>query len=299
MDMRRVVMPNFFVVGAAKSGTTSLAYYLSQHPEIFMPKLKEPRFFCYDEFSKVYYYRQPMLKNWENYLSLFKDVKEERVIGEASVHYLYFPSTPYRIKKVAPDAKIIILLRDPVFRAFSHYLMDVSAGFINMSFEDVVFKDAKMKSFDNYYIQYVRLGFYYEQVKRYLEVFGRDNVKIFLFEDFKADALGVVRSILRFLGIDTSDDVDVKKNVNPFKSPKGIFSHVYYSIYARHITNWYVRNFLRSLTPAWLRNRMVKVLFSSDKPKMKKETERYLRNLYREDILRLQDLIGRNLEQWS
>ncbi|GAH49419.1 unnamed protein product, partial [marine sediment metagenome] len=248
--MKKEKLPNLFIVGTAKAGTTSLTYYLNQHPEIFMPKLKEPRFFCYDEFIRVYYYRQPMVKNWEKYVSLFEKVKTEKVIGEASVHYLYFPSAPYKIEKVVPDAKIIILLRDPVSRAFSHYLMDLSAGFINISFEYVVFKQTNAKNLDNCYIQFIELGFYYEQVKRYLDVFGKDNVKIFLFEDLKADTLQVITSIFEFLGVDTSIKFDVNKNVNPFKTPKGIFKHIYYSIYAKYITNWYIRNFLRSLTPA-------------------------------------------------
>jgi len=290
--------PNFFLVGTAKAGTTSIHSYLTQHPDVFMSELKEPRYFCYNEFSKVNYYRQPMISGLSEYKSLFAGAKGAKAIGEASVHYLYFPATPDKIKAMIPGAKIIIILRDPVSRAFSHYLMDLSAGFVDVDFKDIVFNAREVARFEKHYIQYVELGFYFEQVKRYLDVFAKEHVKILLFEDLMEDAGGIIRSIFEFLGVDPWFNVEVHMHFNAFKTPKGIFRHLYYSIYATYITNWYLRNFLKNLLPTTIKNGLSKVLFYSKKPQADREAEEYLRKFYREDILRLQGLINRNLEHW-
>ena len=116
MENRIENLPNFFIVGAAKSGTTSLAEYLKQHPEIFMSEFKEPHYFLPEGAMASNYYG-----TWDNYMSLFKDVRNEKAIGEASTGYLYYPESARMIINRIPDAKIIISLRNPVEMAFSLY----------------------------------------------------------------------------------------------------------------------------------------------------------------------------------
>ena len=125
-----VKLPNFLVVGAMKSGTTSLWRYLRQHPQIYMPKLKEPRFLASSIFIKLgeeHYKFHRICKSspictFDDYIELFRDVKEEIAIGEASPHYLYlYSKTIPTIKNYLGDVKIVIILRNPADRAFSAY----------------------------------------------------------------------------------------------------------------------------------------------------------------------------------
>ncbi|MCW5935662.1 MAG: sulfotransferase, partial [Fimbriimonadia bacterium] len=121
-------MPNFLIIGAAKSGTTALYFYIKQHPEVFMAKVKEPRFFAYE--GGVPEWKGPLdaennawvITDKEVYTALFNDVSEEKVWGEASPIYLYSEPAPERIKNYAPDAKLVAILRHPIERAYSHYL---------------------------------------------------------------------------------------------------------------------------------------------------------------------------------
>jgi sulfotransferase family protein len=162
------MLPNFFIIGAAKAGTTSLYHYLEDHQEVFMCSVKEPNYFSYDDIIRQnLYYSEKGFGNKEEYEALFKDVTSEKAIGEASVSYLFYEKTPTKIKAVVPDAKIIIILRNPVDRGFSHFLMDKKLGYISLVFEDVIFKRVQHKNIDLYYQQYVELGLYHEQVKRY------------------------------------------------------------------------------------------------------------------------------------
>jgi len=293
--VRKEKLPNFFIVGAAKAGTTSLYYYLKRHPEIFMPTLKEPHFFCYDEFVKSPHFtrfKRPKIGTLREYQALFKKVKDEKAVGEASTQYLFFPSAAYNIRKTIPNPKIIIVLREPFDRAFADYLMDYKRGIDNKTFEEIVFQKLNIKdiSLKARYVTTVELGFYYEQVKRYLELFGKDSVKIFLYDDLKADTRGVVKSIFHFLEVSNSAEIDFNVKLNQFKIPKSIVKYFY--------NNYFVRRFVNRFLPYSLRDMLSSRLFIMEKPEMNKEAEEYLRDLYRKDILRLQQLIGRNLEHW-
>ena len=121
-----MTLPNFLVIGAAKSGTSSLYMYLKQHPEIYMSPIKEPHFFSFDDESKMT--KGPgdpihkAITNFDDYQAQFDGVTDEKAIGEASTSYLYRPEAPGRIHAMLPDAKLIVILRNPVDRAFSAYM---------------------------------------------------------------------------------------------------------------------------------------------------------------------------------
>jgi len=130
--------PNFFIVGAPRAGTSSLWEYLKAHDEIFMSTLKEPNFF-----HNVLLKNKPQysISNKKKYLNLFKDVKNEKAIGEASTTYLHDPDSAQLIHAVVPKARIIIILRNPIDRAFSHYSFHVKLGIQQIPFDKVIRKD--------------------------------------------------------------------------------------------------------------------------------------------------------------
>ena len=186
-------LPNFLIVGAQKSGTTSLHIYLKEHPEVFMPeKLKEPKFFVSPIFKKITS-NQPLytkvmnhsIFKWKDYLKLFEKIQKEKAIGESTTAYLYYYKVAIElIKEYLGDIKIIISLRNPIDRAFSAYLHLRRENFENISFEEALKKENTRKGLNWIPLYYfTSIGFYYHQVKAYLDNF--DRVKIVLFDDLK------------------------------------------------------------------------------------------------------------------
>src|SRR6185436_18154558 len=199
-------LPNFFIVGAPKAGTTSLYYYLKRHPEVFMSPIKEPNFFAYDETVKQnLYHKEKGVGTLEEYKELFASVNgHHKAIGEASVCYLFYPSVAKKIKQMVPNARIIMSLRNPVERAYSHYYMENKLGYVSESLEDIVFKKSNHPNAHLYYQQFVELGLYHQQVKRYLDAFGTEQVKIFIHDDLNDKLESMILSVFDFLQIDNT-----------------------------------------------------------------------------------------------
>ncbi len=196
------IWPNFFIVGAQKAGTTSVYQYLRQHPQVFMPSFKEPHYFSQDG---VLLDPDLVVTSEDAYLRLFQDGRGVKCVGEASPSYLRHSPVPLRIHQRVPAAKIIILLRDPIDRAYSQYLMDQLDGCISPSFYDEI-QEQLRHSNGVYYgtgLGYIQLGEYYEAVKRYFDVFGRNQVLTLLFQDLVDRPVEVVTRIAEFLEIDT------------------------------------------------------------------------------------------------
>ena len=211
--------PNFFVVGAAKSGTTSLWQYLRQHPDIFMPTdiaLKEPSYYC-DSYG---------VEGYEAYLSIFfRDVRNEKRIGEASTPYLTSPESARKILEAVPDAKIIMLLRNPVNRAYSLWKWMHAYRYETISsFEDALeaefncrrnnpeFLSQFRKGGSTYYwdFMYFHSGLYHTQVKRYHDLFPKEQLSMIIFEDFIQNPLQMVQELYDFLGVDSNFSPEIK-----------------------------------------------------------------------------------------
>ena len=270
--------PNFFIVGAAKCGTSSLAYYLSQHPFIFISAIKEPDFFSHQELEKQQlYYQSPSIKSKKLYLDLFKGVKNETVIGEASVSYLFYPKTAQNIYEFNPKSKIIILLKDPIKRAISHYLMDYRLGLVSTSLDEIIAdKGNKMKY---HYQQYISLGKYSSQVKQYYNVFGKDQVKVYFSDN---DIINFLPNIYRFLGVDTTFELIDKEQQNQnraFKNP--ILKKVY--------QNHKLRNMLKNVIPNIITNRI-----KTEKVELNLNSSSldYMRTIYKEENAKLEGVLG-------
>lgn len=219
----REIWPNFFVVGAAKAGTTSIYAHLSRHPAVFFPSLKEPHFFAQFRPSKEkrFYFRG--ITRRSDYLRLFDNAHGYDAVGDASTSYLWHPEVPRRISVTVPHAKIVIILRDPVDRAYSHYLMDYREGVQHLPFIEALREDLNRseKGFGVSYLYY-ELGLYAEQIRRYLEVFKPERTKILLFDDFKRDPKAVLQSLAEFLELDARpfDHIDTSVPHNVYAAPR-------------------------------------------------------------------------------
>ena len=211
-----------------KSGTTSLWNYLGQHPDIFMCPVKEPRYFAVKGFAPD---KKEIVKNhplWRNtvinkidYLKLFEGVKNEKVVGEASPLYMVYPFVSKNILEEAPNAKILVCLRHPVDRAFSHFNHNRSYGVEKReSFVDAFYKDALC-----HYAGYYRLGLYAQQLRSYFDSFPRERIKICIYEQLVEFPVETIQSIFKFAKVDQDFEPDtsivyLKGTVNKALNPE-------------------------------------------------------------------------------
>ena len=215
-------IPHFVIVGAPKCGTTSLYRYLQQHPGVFMPQNKEPRFFCdYPVASFQFGTKQfhPSIVTAPNeYLGLFCDAPPGAILGEASTDYLSCPGVAERLHAWNPDAKIIVMLRDPIDRAYSEYQHSIAASFQTLSFAESL-REEKRRFAEGYdpIFAHVRRGLYADGVKDFQQKFGQSNVKVILFEQFSSATQAVVQSTFEFLALSPMK-VDVSERYGSSKS---------------------------------------------------------------------------------
>lgn len=292
-----MVLPNFLIIGAAKGGTTSLYYYLNQHPQVFMSPVKEPRFFALegeklDFCSPDELFVENSVTTFEEYSSLFQGVKDEIAIGEASPLYLYSPKAPQRIKHYIPNVKLIAILRDPVQRAYSSYMHYVREGYETLSFAESLEAEEK-RIYENWvYMWYFkRCGFYYEQLKRYFNTFDTKQMKVYLYEDL-GDTPSFLKDVFTFLEVDNTFIPDLSI-LNASGVPK---SRLLYNLLDRGNA---VRSALKIL-PEHFRKNVANSLrkWNLQKPSLPVDVGAQMREMYREDILKLQDLIDRDLSKW-
>ena len=283
---------DFFIVGAPKAGTTSLYHYLNEHSEIEMSSQKEPDFFSDQSLQKKkLYYDKNRIDTLEKYNSLFE--REDVILrGDSSVSYLFYEDVPHKIITYNPDAKIIIMLRNPIDRAFSHYLMDYSLGLISESFETIIQKQSKHKNANLFYQQYIQVSEYSKQIKRYLEVFSKENIHFIDYEDFKNDSSDVVNSVFLFLGVNDDFQPYLKKKYNTYTAPKNSLIRYVYSFVAfrKMVANILSKNLTKTI-----RN----LLFRSDKkPQLTELTRNFLIKHFESDVRELSELLNKDFTKW-
>lgn len=270
------IWPNFFIVGAARAGTTSLYEYLRPIEGVYLSPVKEPRYFS--TVAEPQSYAPPPIRSEAEYLKLFKAAKKQTAIGEASPQYLCDPAAPEAIHAAAPGARIIMILRDPVERAFSHYLLHRRMGVQPLAAETALKDDF-----------YLRHGLYADPVEKYLALFASGSVKILLFDDFVRDTRQSVEEVLRFLGIEAPSGPTAEIH-NAYGPPRGRLRRMIYQ-------NVGLKTAARRLFSDRLRRKAREKIFlgKAAKPSMSRECRKFLEEFYYNDVRKLEGILGRSL----
>jgi len=294
-----VIRPNFFIVGAPKCGTTAMNDYLNEHPDIFMAR-KELHYFGCDLKTRL-------KLSEEEYLKYFSDAGQKKVIGEASVWYLFSTTAAEEIKKFSPQAKILIMLRNPVDVVYSLHSQHLYDGNEDIQdFETALSFDEDRKrgihlpdSVDYFELPpYKDSVLFSNQVKRYLDVFGRENVHVVLHEDLTANAENTFFKVLEFLGVSKRILINYGI-VNPGKQIKSFFLHRVIkkpSLRLKTVARFLIparaiRHFIMSFFFKWN-------IKQGKREDMSERLKTSLKNFFEEDIRLLSKLIDRDLSAW-
>lgn len=313
-----MVQPDFFLAAAPRSGTTSLFNYLLQHPQIAMSHKKEPAYFHFayprpdfEELARqhgpghlaqsIAHYdrtRSGAVTEQNEYESLWPEPDSARTRGEATPTYMYDTNALDLIRESNPSAKLILLLRNPVDRAYSQYLQYLRHGFESIyDFEEALEQEpVEIETFWWGQRRYRRMGLYAAHVERCMSLFPDGNVGVFLYEDLVALPHRTVEAIVRFLGIDDPFTFDTSAHYKAaFVPAPGVAVRMAHS-------DGVLKRTARTLLPSRLRNRMYRHLVyrqSIDPPALQPETRRSLIEFFLPDVVRLERLLGRELSSWK
>ena len=294
-------MPDFLIIGAAKAGTTSLFRYLGQHPDVFISPVKEPNFFAYagQEVNFQGPKANQLINKWsvttlQAYQALFEPAEAAEVTGEASFTSLYVPDALPRIQHLIPEVKLIVLLRDPVERAYSNFKMNVQAclepcdDFAQALDEET----ARIRAGWGPAWHYRQLGFYHAQLARCHKLFPADQIRVYLLDDLATNARSVVQEVFDFIGVDSAFEPDVSKRHNRSEIPKS-------DLLRRLMRSRNpLRATARTLTTLKMRKSIAHHLRIWTGRKVPRSVRYRLQQHYRDDILALQKLLRRDLTYW-
>lgn len=301
-------IPNFYILGTAKAGTTTLYHYVRQHPDVCMTRPKEPHFFDVNYDNGLERYRADHLAHCEG----------ATVVGDATPHYLFVPYVPPRIEEHAVEPQFVVILRDPVERAYSDWWMFFSRSTEPLPFREAVEANLRRleqgpsflgpdgeKLWYDYYLEcssgapgeiqhrpYIEMGHYAEQLSRYADRFGEDRVKVFLFEDLVDDPERLAQTVFETLDLPPMDEVDPppNRNVAMGRLARPIF---------RLARGLGIEDLVHGL-PLTLRKR-IKALTRSlgTRPQMDTDIRERLIEHYRPHNQALADVIDRDLSSWA
>lgn len=298
------MLPNFYIAGGARGGSTSLFAYCKAHPQIFMSQIKEPNFFSYG-YGKVPYagpgkkrFYETSIKDLTTYQALFGQAGNALAVGEASINYMLHPEACAGIRATSPDAKLIFTLRQPVERAWSSFQRSRSGGAEKEPDFLTAWRDDNRRRAAGHWSDIHRYkSLYGQHLKIWFSTFPREQIKIILFDDLRADTKAVMREVFTFLG------------VNPDFEPDTSIIHNQTGEIANPVLRklWFGTTRLRArlapLLPLTWRGLFFPLIARSQNIKRPKERlhpdlKMMLTKELREDILSLQDLIGRDLSIW-
>lgn len=284
-----MTLPNFLIIGPHKTGTTSLHRYLQQHPDVFLPELKEARYFSYQAgeppaASSPFAWDETLhpIRTWDAYQRLFAPAQAQRAIGEASPCYFNNPRAPARIDAALPDVHLIASLRDPVDRAYSDYLMAVWNGRETRSFLDIMEKQSGW---------HATLA-YSEPCRRWLDRFPGQRLRFIHAEALQAQPRSVLADLFSFLKVDPCVRVDTSVQFHKTGAPRSKQLHRILNGRSAQMARRYVPATLRT----WLRPLKHANLHSA--PELRPEDRARAIALLREHILELQDLLDEDLSRW-
>tara|TARA_B100001146_G_scaffold54167_1_gene47500 strand:- start:3922 stop:4791 length:870 start_codon:yes stop_codon:yes gene_type:complete len=281
--------PNFFIVGAPKSGTTNMSYYLMQHPQVFMPENLEPYYFARLDIPQNY--KREIISDEKKYLNLFKNAKNCKVVGESSPVYLYCPHSALEIKNRFPNSKLIISLRNPIEIAYSEYFSLKFMGFDqNRSFDELLDSSEEQLTRNEFHIDsLLEAGFYSKHIKRFQKIFSKNQIKIIIFEEYVKNTVPTINSILSFLGIKESITFDVTPK-GAYKVPRNFASQ-------KLMNNSTFRKAAKFVIPTVTRQKIGErfLVKESSRPPLKQNQRKRLTQIYQDDVENLSELLGRNL----
>ncbi len=293
-------LPNFVVVGAPKCGTTSLYHYLRQHPEVYLPARKELHYFT----------RELLLRDTagpgdgavlrhlcptsEAYAAEFSAAGTATALGDISPSYFDFPEVAGQMRRELGDPRIVILLRDPIAKAFSQYMHLVRDGRETLAFHDALRAEADRTARGWSLIwRYAASSIYAERVRRYLDTFGPERVRIFLFEEFSREPQAVLDELWRFLEVDPGVRADTSQVFNASSRPR---SRALAGLVSKRSP---LAAAARAVIPASLRLRAVELvrrLNAGRKGEVDERSRAYLREYFAADVRETETLLARRLD---
>lgn len=295
--------PDFFLIGAAKAGSTAVFHGLAQHPALFTCEEKEPGYFIFGESGLTFggpqaeANRPYLIRTEETYLKLFAGCKDDQLAGEGSVSYLHMGESvaPY-IRAKSPQARLIAILRHPAERAFSHYVMNRNMGIEPQPTFKRALADEPRRVRESWYptMCYASASQYARQLRPFIKAFGRDQMLVLLFEDLQANALEVFRRIFDFLKVDPTFEPDLTRQYNVRRNLRSRKAEDLLLV-----SNPLTRPF-RAIFPPALRMKIRDALRQTNayRPVMNAKDRQHVLDACRADTLELQEMVGRNLEAW-
>ena len=275
------MLPNFLVIGAQRSGTTSLFQVLKRHPQIFIPDVKEVNFFFHDN-----HYRRGV----EHYQAYFAEATADTpAVGEASPGYICKPGVAERIHDLLPQAKLIAVLRNPVDRAYSQYWDNRRFLAEHLSFEQAM-EVALTPEYRHGRRGYFSRGAYIDQIENYLELFKREQMLVLIFEDLKRDPEAAFGRCFDFLGVDPS-----------FRCPQMTKASNSSMVWDNPVHSFFLRRnqYQRYVPKHWIKQVCRGNLVKRKYPPMTQAARERLLEFYRPYNQRLAEFLGRDLEAWS
>lgn len=306
-----MIIPNFLIIGAPKSGTSALYEYLKQHPQIYMSSNKEPHFFFFlngdndlagkEGIREKTWLWNNRVTNMEDYVKLFEGVKNEKAIGEASTMYLYSKECPARIKKYIPDVKLIAILRNPIERCYSHFLMCVERNYepYGNDFKRAI-RDEERRFNEKWGVNfyYTKLSLYYNQLERYYDIFDTSQIRVYIYEEFLKNPLHILKDIFNFLDVDEDivpGSLDSRFNISGIPKQKLLWLF-YQEVYKyRNVLKQFMPNKFLKFVSARTHQKLYSHTF---KPSLSADMRSELLNIFRKDIIKLQNLLNKDLSMW-
>ena len=301
-------LPDFLIIGAGKSGTTSINNYIKQHPEIFIPEKKEPNFFAYETIERnsiledkdLCKHYDNSITNIEDYINLFKDAKEGLIKGETSNIYMYNKDAPLRIKYYIPTAKFIAIFRNPVDRLISRYLHlcreNLNKG---INFDDIFNKNSIWWNRPDL----IQEGFYHKNLSNFMRYFDRHQFLLLLYDDLIDDQAGVLKKIFEFLDVNPKYKPNTTIAYNKSGLIRNKFIHPFIdgkSIIHRTLKKIFPSTYKKAKKSIWIQQLFYSLKSKNlYKPQIDADLRmKILNSIYKDDILAFQDIIKRDLTHW-
>ncbi len=291
------MLPNLIILGPPKSGTTALYHILSQHEEVFMSTLKEPRFFMFD--GVVLDKKDPInnnsITNIKDYESLFSGSDQYKIRGEASPGYFASRVAAQNIKKYIPNAKLVIIVRNPIERAFSHFTFSRMKGFeIEKDLINALELERKGIFSGDYQRNYLQHGEYYSNLITYYQYFEKDQIKIIWYDDFINNQNSTINELLMFLGVSPNFKINrtVRRNVSGVPKLKFINKFLNGGARLKKVLSFFLNDRMKNRIRIYIEERNLK------KVRITEEEKAYLQAYYQKDLSEFSKLMNKNLDHW-